>query len=114
MGLDQYAIAIKQDTENQEIMYWRKHNRLEGWMEELWIAKGGTGTFNCKEVELTSVDLVNLESAIINRSLPQTGGFFFGTDSYGNSYDPTDDLEFISEARQRIEDGWKIIYTSWW
>ena len=44
MGLDMYAYSVAQggaqDGEKIEIAYWRKHNRLHGWMEELWNRKG--------------------------------------------------------------------------
>ena len=39
MGLDQYAYRIK-EGQGFEIAYWRKHNRLQGWMENLWVEKG--------------------------------------------------------------------------
>ena len=51
MGLDQYAYArdprIQRDEEDEDdwggdvhIMDWRKHNRLQGYMEQLWESKG--------------------------------------------------------------------------
>ena len=44
MGLDMYAYSVSQggaqDGEEIELAYWRKHNRLHGWMEELWTRKG--------------------------------------------------------------------------
>ena len=46
MGLDQYAYARPVGVEsddgknNEELTYWRKHNRLQGWMEELWEDRG--------------------------------------------------------------------------
>ena len=38
MGLDQYGYAVpKEESEaRNELAYWRKHNRLQGWMEHLW------------------------------------------------------------------------------
>ena len=62
MGLDQYAYAkTSEDSEEQEeLAYWRKHNRLHGWMEDLYRDKGNAveheafgNSFNCVEVELT-------------------------------------------------------------
>ena len=38
MGLDMYAYEVSGDTKT-EIMYWRKHNALHGWMESLWSTK---------------------------------------------------------------------------
>jgi hypothetical protein len=126
MGLDQYAFArevIKSDDEEEpvdiDIAQWRKHNRLQGWMENLYRDKhpNSTKEFNCEEVELTTEDLDRLESDINNKALPETGGFFFGDDSYSwpeqkeiQEYD----LAFIKEARQYLQDGRKVYYSSWW
>ena len=136
MGLDQYAYATPQGTESQEeLAYWRKHNRLQGWMEQLWEDKGRPnfddignpmGDFNCVPVELTLSDLEQLEAHIVHKQLPETGGFFFGNDSYewtdedGNPFPEGDyhyketDLKFIEDARKAIEDGKKVYYNCWW
>ena len=87
MGLDQYAYKEKSeydsDTQTRttirtQIAYWRKHNRLHGWMESLWDG----GTFNCVDLALDEEDLDRLETTILDKELPETGGFFFGNDSY--------------------------------
>tara|TARA_R100000808_G_C2061075_1_gene92483 strand:+ start:273 stop:632 length:360 start_codon:yes stop_codon:yes gene_type:complete len=119
MGLDQYATR-RAPIQNEEIHYWRKHNRLQGWMEELWREKTGKeGVFNCEEVTLELIDITNLEKAIINDELPETEGFFFGNDSYSYNKDELkqqkeDDLKFIEEARQAIMEGDEVVYSSWW
>ena len=125
MGLDQFAYKVKSEhdsdtktrtTTRTQIAYWRKHNRLQGWMESLFSQKGGDGTFNCVDVWLEGEDLDKLEVAILGRELPETGGFFFGNDSYA-SYDEwykEDDLEFIKKAREALKDGWEIVYDCWW
>ena len=142
MGLDQYA--YKRDADEDEdgnitIAEWRKHNRLHGWMEELWEDKGRPfegnlddlndsfgSSFNCVPVELTLEDLDQLEKDINEKVLPETGGFFFGADSFdwedkdGNPPKENDyyyketDLEFIRDARQALQDGKKVFYDSWW
>jgi hypothetical protein len=136
MGLDQYAYATPQETEEQEeLAYWRKHNRLQGWMEELWEDKGRPnfndvenpmGDFNCQPLELTHTDLEQLEAEITNKTLPETGGFFFGDDSFdwesedGKPFEEGDyfykltDLKFVQDARKAIEDGKKVYYNCWW
>jgi hypothetical protein len=133
MGLDQYAYARKgepqletqtytcedlegnefEGTETQEIWedqmelaYWRKHPNLQGWMEQLWCSKGGEGDFNCVDVELTAADLEQLEASIEGAELPETQG---SDDHYKEG-----DLEFIRTAREHMEMGYKIVYTSWW
>lgn len=122
MGLDQYAKARKGEPvekdgnleypDQRELAYWRKHPNLEGWMSNLYSEKGGTDEFNCQEVELTLEDLDELERAINSKDLPETAGFFFGDDS--DEYYREKDLEFIRDARNAIEDGYTVIYTSWW
>ena len=59
MGLDQYAFARKSDNDKKiDIAYWRKHPNLQGHMESLYHAKGGTEeVFNCVDVNLTEEDL---------------------------------------------------------
>ena len=137
MGLDQYAYATPQGTDSQEeLAYWRKHNRLHGYMEQLWIDKGKPnapadeenpmGDFTCVPVRLTLSDLEQLEAHIHNKVLPETGGFFFGNDSYewtdedGNPFPEGDyhyketDLQFIQDAREAIEEGKEVYYDSWW
>ena len=132
MGLDQYAYRVKANGEPFEIAYWRKHNRLQGWMENLWVEKGkpniqkhpDTGElideFNCVDMELTWEDIIALTKAIDNRKLPETGGFFFGGDSYdyqmdnGDYRDLQNDLEFIETAKMVLDAGDKVIYSSWW
>ena len=93
MGLDQYAYAVpkKESESRKELAYWRKHNRLQGWMEQLWYDKGrpnaqtdgnAMGDFNCVDLERDANDIDALEEAIENFALPETQGFFFGEDSY--------------------------------
>ena len=106
-------------TSAQEIASWRKHNRLHGWMEELWREKGNEGEVNTEELLLELIDITNLEKAIINDELPETGGFFFGIDSYEYEEDEIkwqkeQDLKFIKEARQAIMEGDEVLYNSWW
>ena len=139
MGLDQYAVARKGEprkvpqtwtttdadgNEEEVVEYynewddtiqlaeWRKHPNLQGWMEELWYEKGGEGEFNCVDLELTLEDLDALEATLDEEALPETAGFFFGTDS--SDYYAETDREFIVQARAAIKQGYKVIYSSWW
>ena len=135
-----YAYAVVQggqhDGEEYSLADWRKHNRLHGWMEELWNDKGKPfdgkleenpmGDFNCVPVELTLEDLDKLEADINEKVLPETGGFFFGDDSFSwedddgkpfegnNYYHKETDLQFIEDARIAIKEGKKVYYNSWW
>ena len=143
MGLDMYAYAVvqggQQDGEEISLANWRKHNRLHGWMEDLWEQKGkphsgdlddlnsgGMGEFNCVPVEITLEDLDQLEIDIEEKVLPEIGGFFLGSDSFGwededgnkpqgnNYYYKETDLQFVEDARKAINDGKKVYYNSWW
>lgn len=136
MGLDQYAYTVAQggelDGEQVSIAEWRKHNRLQGWMEELWEFKGrpfgdeSDGQFNCVPVELTLSDIEQLEGEVTNMTMPETEGFFFGGDSFGYTdddgsefpegdyYYKEKDLEFIKDARKALTEGKKVYYSSWW
>jgi hypothetical protein len=117
MGLDMYSYAIKNknqpDEVKIEIAYWRKFNALHGWMEKLFIEKGGLGTFNCEKLFLTKDDLTALEATARNKELQYTPGFFFGNKG------PDDDdyaavLDFVSNARRYLLDGYEVYYDSWW
>jgi hypothetical protein len=126
MGLDQYAyVADKADSEvpegeereQDELAYWRKHPNLQGWMERLWRDRGGANgpagsSFNCVEVELHPEDIDALEEAVNGKELPETIGFFFGSD--GDDHYKTQDLEFIAAARRAHDEGRRVFYNSWW
>jgi hypothetical protein len=136
MGLDQYAVSFpnkevkimvskkkilieeydpqvdfKVPDESKELAYWRKHPNIQGWMENLYINKGGTGDFNCVPVRLTWDDLCQLEKDIKNNALPHTEGFFFGKD---DGSEIQEDLKFVYLAKQEIKKGNIVAYNSWW
>lgn len=126
MGLDMFAFKVKKgiitegvdfevpenSDEHDELHYWRKHPNLHGWMENLYYEKGGKAdVFNCVSVQLTEEDINRLEEDINDENLPETEGFFFGQ-SYPE--DKKRDLEFIKEAREALNEGYDVYYTSWW
>ena len=122
MGLDQYAYVAAQATDEghgfgqRELAYWRKHPNLHGWMEQLWRSQNTDPTadpaFNGVELELTWVDIDRLEDDIKNGRLPQTSGFFFGTNS--DDHYREDDLAFVRKARAELFMGLKVFYNSSW
>ena len=119
MGLDQYAFSVyKKGSEeaSEEIAYWRKHNALHGWMENLWTLKTGkpAGELNCQELELTTEDLKNLKSVVEAGDLPETLGFFFGHDSRFDEHKKEITLSFVDTAETKIADGQKIFYSCSW
>ena len=125
MGLDMFAYTVKSedaiddfnispDADNNEIKYWRKHHDLHGWMERLYRDKGGEAeSFNCVKVRLYEHDLDYLEADVMTNQLPQTQGFFFGSNP-PDADSIAEDLEFIKAAREAIEDGFAVYYDSWW
>ena len=111
-SIDQFTIA--QDSENEELQYWRKHHDLHGWMEQLYRAKGGTKeSFNCVPVQLTVEDLDQLQNDLLGKRLPQTQGFFFGTNP-PDLESLKEDLMFIQKCRIALEEGKSVYYDSWW
>ena len=71
--------------------------------------------FNCVNLRLKKKDIKKLSKMIIGKKLPETEGFFFGSDSYEHySHYLEEDLKFLSEARKAIDNGDKIYYSSWW
>ena len=124
MGLDMWA-TISKGKEGEQIADWRKHNRLHGFMEQLWEDKGcpekdnNDQAFNCIPLELNKEDLKELKATILTRALPETQGFFFGHDSYDWSKDELKDadkydLEFVTNALKALKDGYRVHYNSWW
>lgn len=122
MGLDMYAYTTRaaldrptdfdEPDDAQQLHYWRKHPDLNGWMEELYFAKGGRAdSFNCVAVALTVSDLDALEADVRAERLPDMDGFFVG-DSDGTEME--DDLAFIARGRAAIAAGLGVYYTSWW
>ena len=109
MGLDQNAFARKENVD-EPIMYWRKHADLESWMAELYYKKGGDAeVFNCQELSLTKEDLLRLQKEYTE--LEKGCGFFWGE---SNAKHNADTALFIIQALEYLDDGYEIIYTSWW
>jgi hypothetical protein len=96
----------------REIAYWRKHPNLHGWMRRLWIEKGHSGDFNGDELELTWEDIDRLEKDVQSKNLPDTTGFFFGSES--DDFYKDADLAFIKNARVELFSGLKVFYNSSW
>tara|TARA_R100000808_G_C2034627_1_gene76917 strand:- start:34 stop:453 length:420 start_codon:yes stop_codon:yes gene_type:complete len=139
MGLDQYATARRGEPrkvpqtwtttdadgnekevveyynewdDSIELAEWRKHPNLQGWMQDLYYEKGGEGSFNCVDLELTLGDLEALEESLDAEALPETVGFFFGENA--DDHYAEQDREFIVKARAAIKQGYTVVYSSWW
>ena len=125
MGLDQYAHKVKrtyapttktETVRTTEFFYWRKHNALHGWMENLHRPRQeiSSDDFNGVAVKLDEKDLDKLEQDVMTFNLPQTVGFFFGGDSVGDEYQKEQTLKFLVEARKALAEGYEVEYNSWW
>lgn len=121
MGLDQYAKTRDPKTgEVNQFSYWRKHNALHGWMENLWSSKGcpnktkDSEDFNCVPLELTHEDLDALEKDLLDSRLPETSGLFFGSSTANDNPHLEKDLDFVAEARRHLDSGLQVAYDSWW
>ncbi len=125
MGLDMYAFSVPSsaakgefdvDTEfKNELQYWRKHNALHSWMENLYRAKGGDAeSFNCIPVRLTEEDLNTLIEDAKGHKLQSAQGFFWGGSYDYNDEIANEDIEFAHKALAEIDKGNAVYYDSWW
>ncbi len=119
MGLDQMAyLREKESTKNQKEFYWRKHSRLQEFMEIKWEETGGDDVFNCKPLFLNSDDLIDLKKAINDgyKSYVCEGGFFWGSEFQKESVEnyKSYDLEFVNEAIVLVENGGEVEFSCWW
>ena len=133
MGLDQYAFINpreEQRTDDQgnsftakiaeQDFYWRKHSRLQTFMEHLWVEKTGKDAteLNCEDMELSLADVRLLWKAVQNGYADYhcDGGFFYGHQFQGEQVQAylEEDTEFVRKAEQAIADGQKVIYHCWW
>ena len=129
MGLDQYAYARKAGdaggADEQEAQMpppafvWRKHAKLQAFMEALFETRTGkpSADLNCGELILTVADIETLESQICTNALPcSEGGFFYGhqhQDESAEHYRPQD-LEFCAWAKGRASAGETVVFSCWW
>ncbi len=66
------------------------------------------------ELRIELEDLDELEKAIKGKNLPETEGFFFGSDSYEPYYDKEEDQLFLRESRRYLAEGFEVHYGSSW
>lgn len=120
MGLDMFAYITKEPVAavdckipevSRKIAHWRKHPDMQGWMERLYRAKGGTAeSFDCMRVRIDAEDLDALERALDEHGLPETTGSSFGET---RSEQIEIDRAFIAAARAALASGDFVFYFSW-
>ena len=102
--------------------YWRKHARLQTFMQETYERKNQDAkpekVYHFREVELDIEDIDRLDKAINNGFIEYfcEGGFFYGhqyQEESCNDY-KKQDKEFVSFARKEIAKGTEIVYTCSW
>ena len=133
MGLDQYGGWLETPTKQQELhsklindddnfavgeFDWRKHAKLQEFMEILWYRKyQNTETFNCQNMPLDREDILALQAAVKGEELPESeGGMFFGhefQDVSAQEY-KDQDLEFCAKALKWLDEGKTPYYSCWW
>ena len=122
MGLDQYVYLKTKDSgdEGESPQFvWRKHSKLQTFMENLYEERTGltASDLNCGELRLEAADIDTLEKAVKANTLPHCeGGFFYGhqfQDEQASEYRDYD-LEFCAWARDQIGEGSTVIYSCWW
>lgn len=122
MGLDQYAWARERGESNEghEPQFtWRKHSKLQEFMEQLFVEKTSLSSveLNCGELELELADIEKLEKCIEQKAMPiSPGGFFYGHQFQDEAEDKyrDQDIMFCEWARREIEQGNTVIYSCWW
>lgn len=117
MGLDQYAFTADRN-QNPEFT-WRKHAKLQEFMEQLFVTRTGSDAakLNCAELELQPEDIATLQAMIERNELPDSpGGFFYGhqfQDESASEYRDKD-LEFCHWARAILRTRQQVFYSCWW
>ena len=122
MGLDQYAYKrkakwnkkyTKKTETTEELMYWRKHSKLQQWYVNTFD-NDGTGA-----VELTEEHIREIRNLTNLNKMPHCdGGFFWGhqfqDDPEHKEHVKKDTLDFCKKALEAIKEGHIIIYDCSW
>lgn len=82
-----------------ELGYWRKEPDLHGYIVE----KFADGKDDCKDIELGKEEMLDIISAVKERRLPHTSGFFFGASCDPESQDEQEREWALQFERKTIE-----------
>ncbi len=128
MGLDMYAFSVERadkttayktqadyqpDDEGALIFKWRKHGALHQWMRDLYYESGGEDdTFNLVNLAISKTVLYELEDDLRSSQVEGSmGNHYFGELT---EEEIANDLEFTRIAREHIDRGNVVYYSSWW
>ena len=134
MGLDQYGGWLQKPSKEEQLhskivnqpifehnceFDWRKHAKLQKFMEDIWYTRetDGEDMFNGQTLLLTKEDILNLQQVLLNDNLPESeGGFFFGHQFQDESAEQykEQDLEFCKEALKWLDEGKEVFYECSW
>ena len=140
MGLDQYAYRKTPETGEEgdsPAFVWRKHAKLQTFMEHLYTARTGldASNLNCGELRLDAADIDRLETAAKAGTLPACAGGGSARSRlnwsprpipgrlslYGHQFQDEQaeayrahDLAFCAWARAEMQAGSTVIYSCWW
>lgn len=129
MGLDMYAYTVEQDkvgehevsdtlpfgfkfeeqADDISFAYWRKFYHLHDFMNDIYYDKGGEKEFNCEFVRLDLRDL----DAIVELLDDKEYGFYLSDDEISDEHVKYT-YEFINRAKEAINQGKSVWYSSWW
>lgn len=127
MGLDMYAYAVKNtalnkfdtdielpETGKEVIAYWHGFEYVNEFFEDLYFDRGGIKElFNVTTVRVDETDLNDLEKSIKDLKYEiETGSLGEDDGMYMEDVDAT--LTFITHARYLINEGYVILYYTWW
>lgn len=94
-------------SDDQELLYWRKFNPLQGWFEQHYDID------NCGAVNITTELLNRLEADMLAGNLHSTSGFF-----YGGEWEQSEIIDRLNNdlpvMRQALAEGERIYYTCWY
>jgi hypothetical protein len=125
MGLGMYAyvtedpeignkkVDISLTDDAYRMAYWREFNHLHEFFEGLYYEKGGLQEFNCRTVRVDYDDLDDLEERLKNNLLETSWGFLWDDEVIAKE-DVEDTFTFIERARKFLNQGYVILYDSWW
>ena len=124
MGLDQYAYSREkrerdENTVDGEAFYWRKHSKLQEFMEDLALERDGItpSELNCSEIELHAEEVRTLMELVKGNALPRSrGGFFYGHQFQDESAEEyrEQDIQFCKWALEEIAEGDYVFYGCDW